>query len=54
MIRFSLNGEPVEVQAMPMTRLIDVLREHLRFTGTKEAVVKASVGHAPSWWTAFL
>ena len=44
MIRFSLNGEPVEVQAMPMTRLIDVLREHLRFTGTKEGCGEGECG----------
>ena len=44
MIRFSLNGEPVEVQAMPMTRLIDVLREHLRMTGTKEGCGEGECG----------
>ena len=44
MIRFSLNGEAVEVQAMPMTRLIDVLREHLRMTGTKEGCGEGECG----------
>ncbi len=44
MIRFSLNGEAIEVQAMPMTRLIDVLREHLRMTGTKEGCGEGECG----------
>ena len=44
MIRFSINGEPIEVQAMPMTRLIDVLREHLRLTGTKEGCGEGECG----------
>ena len=33
MINFNLNGHDVEVQAMPMERLIDVLREQLRTQG---------------------
>ena len=44
MIRFSLNGENVEVQSMPMARLIDVLREHLRMTGTKEGCGEGECG----------
>jgi carbon-monoxide dehydrogenase small subunit len=35
MIRFRVNGAPVEVDAPPMKRLLDVLREELRLTGTK-------------------
>jgi len=34
-IRFRVNGRDVETTAPPMTRLLDVLREHLRLTGTK-------------------
>ncbi len=35
-IRFTLNGRPVEVTAPGGRRLLDVLREDLRHTGTKE------------------
>ncbi|HEY1411853.1 MAG TPA: (2Fe-2S)-binding protein, partial [Rhodopila sp.] len=34
-IRFTLNGQPVEIQADPMLRLADVLRDTLGLTGTK-------------------
>jgi len=33
---FSVNGDPVEVDAPGMRRLLDVLREDLGLTGTKE------------------
>jgi isoquinoline 1-oxidoreductase alpha subunit len=33
--RFSVNGDPVEVVAPGMRRLLDVLREDLALTGTK-------------------
>jgi carbon-monoxide dehydrogenase small subunit len=33
---FSVNGDPVEVDAPGMRRLLDVLREDLGMTGTKE------------------
>ena len=36
MIQFTVNGQAISVEARPMTRLIDVLREDLRLTGTKE------------------
>ena len=32
--RFSVNGDPVEVVAHGMRRLLDVLREDLALTGT--------------------
>lgn len=35
MARFSINGEPVEVDAAPETPLLWVVREHLKLTGTK-------------------
>ena len=35
-IRFTVNGEAREVCVPPMKRLLDVLREDLRLTGTKE------------------
>ena len=31
-VRFTVNRKPVEVQAHPMARLLDVLRESLRLT----------------------
>ena len=34
-IKFTLNGRPVEMQADPMRRLADVLRDELGLTGTK-------------------
>jgi carbon-monoxide dehydrogenase small subunit len=34
-VRFRVNGRAVEVSAPPMKRLLDVLREDLRLTGTK-------------------
>jgi len=33
--RFRVNGREVEVEASPMSRLVDVLREKLHLTGTK-------------------
>lgn len=35
-IHFQLNGKPVEVTADPNLRLIDLLRDELHLTGTKE------------------
>lgn len=35
MIRFTVNGKPVEAAAMPTERLSEVLRERLGMTGTK-------------------
>src|SRR5947208_11105134 len=35
MIRFSVNGKPVEVDADPSTPLLWTLRDHLGLTGTK-------------------
>jgi aerobic carbon-monoxide dehydrogenase small subunit len=36
LIRFTLNGRAVETDADPMRRIVDVLREDFRMTGTKE------------------
>ena len=36
LIRFKVNGSPVEFSGKPDDRLIDFLRNRLRFTGTKE------------------
>jgi carbon-monoxide dehydrogenase small subunit len=42
--RFSVNGEPVEVVAPGMRRLLDVLREDLGLTGTKEGCGEGECG----------
>ena len=43
-VSFSLNGRAVTVAAPPMTRLLDVLREDLRLTGTKEGCGEGECG----------
>lgn len=37
LIKFTLNGQPVTVDAPPDITLLNLLREHLNLTGTKEA-----------------
>lgn len=43
-IRFSVNDRPVEVDVPPMKRLLDVLRDDLRLTGTKEGCGEGECG----------
>lgn len=43
-VRFEVNGEVREVLAFPMSRLLDVLREDLRLTGTKEGCGEGECG----------
>ena len=43
-MRFTLNGAPVEVDAHPMKRLLDVLREECALTGTKEGCGEGECG----------
>ncbi|MGC1463415.1 MAG: (2Fe-2S)-binding protein [Terracidiphilus sp.] len=43
-IRFTINGESCAVQAPPMKRLLDVLREDLHLTGTKEGCGEGECG----------
>jgi carbon-monoxide dehydrogenase small subunit len=43
-IDFVLNGQPIEVDADPTRRLIDVLRNDLGFTGIKEACGEGECG----------
>jgi carbon-monoxide dehydrogenase small subunit len=42
--RFLVNGEPAEVDAPGMRRLLDVLREDLGLTGTKEGCGEGECG----------
>jgi aerobic carbon-monoxide dehydrogenase small subunit len=43
-IRFLINGEPAEVDVPGMRRLLDVLREDLGLTGTKEGCGEGECG----------
>jgi aerobic carbon-monoxide dehydrogenase small subunit len=43
-VRFTLNGAAVEVDAHPMARLLDVLREECGLTGTKEGCGEGECG----------
>jgi len=43
-IRFTVNGEHCAVQVSPMKRLLDVLREDLHLTGTKEGCGEGECG----------
>jgi carbon-monoxide dehydrogenase small subunit len=42
--RFLINGDPVEVEVPGMRRLLDVLREDLALTGTKEGCGEGECG----------
>jgi carbon-monoxide dehydrogenase small subunit len=42
--QFTVNGNPVEVEAPGMRRLLDVLREDLALTGTKEGCGEGECG----------
>jgi len=43
-VRFTVNGAAVEVRTHPMARLLDVLREELALTGTKEGCGEGECG----------
>jgi aerobic carbon-monoxide dehydrogenase small subunit len=43
-VSFVVNGSPVSVQAHPMARLLDVLRQQLHLTGTKEGCGEGECG----------
>jgi len=43
-ISFAVNGEPKTVHVYPMERLLDVLRQQLRLTGTKEGCGEGECG----------
>jgi len=44
MIRFTVNGKAIEVDAPPLARLLDVLRGPLGLTGTKEGCGEGECG----------
>jgi carbon-monoxide dehydrogenase small subunit len=44
MQQFELNGEPVQTDAPPLKRLLDVLREDCGMTGTKEGCGEGECG----------
>ena len=43
-ISFSVNGEPKTVHVYPMERLLDVLRQQLQLSGTKEGCGEGECG----------
>jgi aerobic-type carbon monoxide dehydrogenase small subunit (CoxS/CutS family) len=43
-MHFTLNGQPRRIDAHPLTRLLDVLREHCALTGTKEGCGEGECG----------
>ncbi len=43
-IQLTINGQPATVEAPPMKRLLDVLREDLDLTGTKEGCGEGECG----------
>jgi carbon-monoxide dehydrogenase small subunit len=43
-MKFTLNGAPADVEAHPMKRLLDVLREECGLTGTKEGCGEGECG----------
>jgi carbon-monoxide dehydrogenase small subunit len=43
-IEFTVNGESHKLEVFPMARLLDVLREELRLTGTKEGCGEGECG----------
>src|SRR6201992_3884893 len=44
LLSFNVNGISCEVEAPPMKRLLDVLREDLHLTGTKEGCGEGECG----------
>lgn len=43
-VEFTVNGEPQRLESFPMARLLDVLREQLHLTGTKEGCGEGECG----------
>jgi carbon-monoxide dehydrogenase small subunit/xanthine dehydrogenase small subunit len=49
-VRFTVNGRRVRVDVPPMKRLLDVLREDLGLTGTKEGCGEGECGACTVLW----
>jgi len=43
-IRFTVNGEPCSAKVLPHYSLLDILRNHLGLTGTKECCLQGECG----------
>jgi aerobic carbon-monoxide dehydrogenase small subunit len=43
-VNFTVNGEARKLEVFPMSRLLDVLREQLKLTGTKEGCGEGECG----------
>jgi carbon-monoxide dehydrogenase small subunit len=43
-LKFTLNGEPIEIAVSPSDMLVDVLRDKLELTGTKKGCGKGECG----------
>ena len=43
-VNCTVNGTPHKLRVLPMARLLDVLREELRLTGTKEGCGEGECG----------
>jgi aerobic carbon-monoxide dehydrogenase small subunit len=43
-VEFTVNGEPQRLEVFPIERLLDVLREQLHLTGTKEGCGEGECG----------
>ena len=48
-ITFKLNGREVSVEADPLTRLLDVLRDDFKLTGVKEGCGEGECGACAVW-----
>ena len=46
-IRITVNGKLYELSVRPWATLLEVIREHLGFTGTKKVAALVSVAPAP-------
>lgn len=51
-IRLRLNGQDRQLDVLPWTTLLDLLREQLDLVGSKKAVTTANAAPAPSCATA--
>jgi carbon-monoxide dehydrogenase small subunit len=43
-LKLTVNGKPYELEVKPNTLLVDVLREHLKLTGTKVGCLDSACG----------